>query len=145
MTSPNAGAYDKGLPSVVAREIESVMDVAKVAIVGLGTIGSGVARLLLESTDRISRHAGRRVMLARVVGIAREDNNPEALVFVAGAASALLKHLESRDLWETPQIAEAVGWLADLGAEGTAEWLEGQTATRAAAVAAARGLITTRG
>ncbi len=43
------------------------MDVAKVAIVGFGTIGSGVARLLLERTDRISRHAGKRVELARIV------------------------------------------------------------------------------
>lgn len=43
------------------------MDTAKVAIVGLGTIGSGVARLLLESGERISRHAGKRVKLARVV------------------------------------------------------------------------------
>ena len=43
------------------------MDTAKVAIVGLGTIGSGVARLLLESAERISRHAGKRVELAQVV------------------------------------------------------------------------------
>jgi len=43
------------------------MDTAKVAIVGLGTIGSGVARLLLESGERVSRHAGKRVELARVV------------------------------------------------------------------------------
>lgn len=43
------------------------MDTAKVAVVGWGTIGSGVARLLVESQTRISRHAGRRVELARVV------------------------------------------------------------------------------
>jgi homoserine dehydrogenase len=43
------------------------METAKVAIVGLGTIGSGVARLLLESGERIARHAGRRIELARVV------------------------------------------------------------------------------
>jgi homoserine dehydrogenase len=43
------------------------MDTAKVAIVGFGTIGSGVARLLLQSNDRVSRHAGKRVELARVV------------------------------------------------------------------------------
>ena len=43
------------------------MDSVKVAVVGFGTIGSGVARLLLESADRISRHAGRRVELACVV------------------------------------------------------------------------------
>lgn len=43
------------------------MDVAKVALVGFGTIGSGVARLLLEHPDRIARHAGRPVQLVRVV------------------------------------------------------------------------------
>ncbi|NUQ61883.1 MAG: homoserine dehydrogenase [Pirellulales bacterium] len=43
------------------------MKTAKVAIVGFGTIGSGVARLLVEHQERISRHAGRPVQLARVV------------------------------------------------------------------------------
>jgi len=43
------------------------MDRAKVAIVGFGTIGSGVARLLLEHADRISRHAAKQVELARIV------------------------------------------------------------------------------
>jgi homoserine dehydrogenase len=43
------------------------MSTAKVAIVGLGTVGTGVARLLLESGDRIARHAGHRLELAQVV------------------------------------------------------------------------------
>ncbi len=43
------------------------MDTAKVAIVGFGTIGSGVARMLVEHRDRIARHAGRPVELVRVV------------------------------------------------------------------------------
>jgi len=43
------------------------MDVAKVALVGFGTIGSGVARLLLEHPERIARQAGRPVRLVRVV------------------------------------------------------------------------------
>ncbi len=40
---------------------------AKVAIIGFGTIGSGVARLLLEHQDRISRQVGRNVELVRIV------------------------------------------------------------------------------
>ncbi len=40
---------------------------AKVAIIGFGTIGSGVARLLLEHKDRISRQTGRRVDLVKIV------------------------------------------------------------------------------
>ena len=52
------------------------MTPAKVAIVGFGTIGSGVARLLLEHGDRIARHAGRPVELAKVcdTDLTRERN-----------------------------------------------------------------------
>jgi homoserine dehydrogenase len=39
----------------------------KVAVVGLGTVGTGVARLLLDFGDRIARHAGRRLALVQVV------------------------------------------------------------------------------
>ncbi|MCA9134757.1 MAG: homoserine dehydrogenase, partial [Planctomycetales bacterium] len=39
----------------------------KVAIVGLGTVGSGVARLLLDHGDRTARHAGRTLWLEKVV------------------------------------------------------------------------------
>ena len=41
----------------------------KVAIIGFGTVGSGVARLLLEHGQRIARHVGRRVQLAYVVDV----------------------------------------------------------------------------
>src|SRR3954469_13372354 len=43
------------------------MEKTKVAIVGLGTVGSGVARLLLDHADRPARHAGRRLWLEQVV------------------------------------------------------------------------------
>jgi len=43
------------------------MKTARVAILGFGTIGSGVARILLEHGDRVSRQAGCKVELARVV------------------------------------------------------------------------------
>lgn len=39
----------------------------KVAIVGLGTVGSGVAEILQEQGPRVARHAGRQVQLAKVV------------------------------------------------------------------------------
>lgn len=39
----------------------------KVAIVGLGTVGTGVARLLVDYRDRLARHAGRELVLAQVV------------------------------------------------------------------------------
>lgn len=43
------------------------MEKTKVAIVGLGTIGTGVARLLLDQGDRTGRHAGRVLWLEQVV------------------------------------------------------------------------------
>ncbi len=43
------------------------MNSTKIGIVGMGTVGTGVARLLLEHGDRLARHAGRRLTLARVV------------------------------------------------------------------------------
>jgi homoserine dehydrogenase len=43
------------------------MKTIKVALVGMGTVGTGVARLLLEHGDRLARHAGCNLQLAEVV------------------------------------------------------------------------------
>ncbi|WP_145355095.1 homoserine dehydrogenase [Roseimaritima multifibrata] len=43
------------------------MQKTKVAIVGMGTVGSGVAQLLLDHGDRTARHAGRVLWLEKVV------------------------------------------------------------------------------
>ncbi len=43
------------------------MEKTKVAIVGFGTIGTGVARLFIDHGDRTARHAGRRLWLEHVV------------------------------------------------------------------------------
>jgi len=43
------------------------MEKTKVGIVGLGTVGSGVAKLLLDFGDRTARHAGRTLWLEKVV------------------------------------------------------------------------------
>ncbi len=43
------------------------MKKTKVAIIGLGTVGSGVARLLLDFGDRTARHAGRTLWLEKAV------------------------------------------------------------------------------
>ena len=43
------------------------MEKTKVAIVGLGNVGAGVARLLLDHGDRTARHAGRTLWLEQVV------------------------------------------------------------------------------
>ena len=43
------------------------MERTNVAIVGMGTVGTGVAKLLLDHGDRTGRHAGRTLWLKRVV------------------------------------------------------------------------------
>ena len=96
------------------------MDKTKVGIIGLGTVGSGVARLLLDFGDRTGRHAGRTLWLEKAVvrdlakprdcdlpaGILTDDidevlNNPEIEVvaqLIGGlepARTIMLKLLES--------------------------------------------------
>jgi len=39
----------------------------RVGVVGLGTVGSGVVRLLVDSADHIGRHAGRPIVVERAV------------------------------------------------------------------------------
>jgi homoserine dehydrogenase len=43
------------------------MEKTHVAIVGMGTVGSGVARLLLDHGDRLARHAGRVLWLNKAL------------------------------------------------------------------------------
>lgn len=50
------------------------MKKTNVAIIGMGTVGSGVARLLLDHGDRTARHAGRTMWLRRAV--VRDLNKP---------------------------------------------------------------------
>jgi len=79
------------------------MKTAKVAIVGLGTIGSGVARLLLQSGERISRHAGMPLELVQIVDpdLARPRGFavPEALL-----TDDLSKLLENKEITTVAQL-----------------------------------------
>ena len=43
------------------------MCTVKVAIIGLGTVGSGAARILADHEDHVARHAGKALQLTRVV------------------------------------------------------------------------------
>ncbi len=60
------------------------MDKTRVAIVGFGTVGTGVARLLLDHGDRTARHAGRTLWLEAVVDVdvtrPRDVELPEGLL-----------------------------------------------------------------
>ncbi len=60
------------------------MEKTKVAIIGMGTVGTGVARLLIEHGDRTALHAGRPLWLERVVvrdlGKARDCELPNGVL-----------------------------------------------------------------
>src|SRR5262249_53720749 len=43
------------------------MEPLNIALIGCGTVGSGVAKLLLEQSDRLAERAGRRLELKRVL------------------------------------------------------------------------------
>ena len=60
------------------------MEKIKIAIVGLGTVGTGVAQLLLEQAERTTRHAGQTIELEKVVvrdcGKARDIQLPQGVL-----------------------------------------------------------------
>ncbi|MFO1064373.1 MAG: homoserine dehydrogenase [Pirellulales bacterium] len=72
------------------------MEKTKVAIVGLGTVGCGVARLLLDHGDRTARHAGRTLWLEKAV--VRDLNKKRDCTLPAGVLTDrlddVLKHPE---------------------------------------------------
>ncbi len=83
------------------------MEKTKVAIVGLGTVGSGVARLLLDHGDRTARHAGRTLWLEKAV--VRDLAKPRECDLPAGV---LTERLE--EVLEDPEIrvvAQLIGGL----------------------------------
>ena len=61
------------------------MESTKVGIVGLGTVGTGVARLLLEHGDRVVRQAGRKLELKHVV--VRDPTKARDIVLPRGMLS----------------------------------------------------------
>ncbi len=67
------------------------MEPAKVAIVGLGTVGTGVARILIDNGERTARHAGRPLALAQVV--VRDLAKPRQIELPAGMVSADIRRI----------------------------------------------------
>ncbi len=61
------GPHAAGLAFLFCGLLAGFMEKTKVAIVGLGTVGQGVAQLLLDYGDRTARHAGRTLWLQRAV------------------------------------------------------------------------------
>ena len=79
----------------------------KVAIVGMGTVGAGVARLLLDHGDRTARHAGKTLWLEQVV--VRDVKRPRSVELPAGVLSDDLSRITSDP--EIKVVAQLVGGL----------------------------------
>jgi homoserine dehydrogenase len=72
----------------------------RVGVVGLGTVGSGVVRLLVESADHITRHAGRPIVVERAV--CRDVGRDRGLKLAADKVST-----DIRDISRDPSISVA--------------------------------------
>ncbi len=83
------------------------MHKTKVAIVGMGTVGSGVARLLLDHGDRTARHAGRTLWLEEVV--VRDIHKRRDADLPAGVLSNDLSRIT--DNREIKVVAQLIGGL----------------------------------
>jgi homoserine dehydrogenase len=84
-----------------------VLQHTKVGIVGFGTVGSGVARLLLDHADRATRHAGRRLWLEQVV--VQDMEKPRGVNLPEGILSADLRRITENK--EIVAVAHLVGGL----------------------------------
>lgn len=83
------------------------MEKTKVAIVGLGTVGSGVARLLLDHGDRTGRHAGRTLWLEKAV--VRNLNKARGCELPEGVLTTELSEVLESD--EIQVVAQLIGGL----------------------------------
>ncbi|MCE9606768.1 MAG: homoserine dehydrogenase [Planctomycetia bacterium] len=83
------------------------MEKTKIGIVGLGTVGSGVAKLLLDHGDRTARHAGRTLWVEEVV--VRDLKKPRDCELPSGIVSDDLSRITGNP--EIKAVAHLVGGL----------------------------------
>jgi len=83
------------------------LEKTKVAIVGLGTVGSGVAKLLLDYGDRTARHAGRTLWIEQIV--VQDLKKARGVELPAGLLSDDLKKITGNP--EIKAVAHLVGGL----------------------------------
>ena len=85
----------------------SPMKKTKVAIVGMGTVGTGVAKLLLDYGDRTARHAGQTLWLEQVV--VQDLKKPRSCRPAQGLLTDDLKRITGNK--EIKAVAHLVGGL----------------------------------
>ncbi len=83
------------------------MEKTRVAIVGMGTVGTGVARLLLDQGDRTARHAGRTLWLEKIV--VRDPSKPRDVDLPAGLLTDNLDEVLQHS--EIEVVAQLIGGL----------------------------------
>jgi len=81
------------------------MEKTNVGIVGLGTVGQGVAKLLLDHGDRTARHAGRTLWLKHA--IVRNLDKPRDVDLPADVVSDDLERLIKDDTVSV--VAQLIG------------------------------------
>jgi homoserine dehydrogenase len=80
-----------------------------IALIGCGTVGSGVARLLLERPERLAARAGRPLALRRVV--VRDPNKPRAVDLPPGLLTTDLRAaLTDPSVGVVVELVGGTGW-----------------------------------
>jgi homoserine dehydrogenase len=80
-----------------------------IALVGCGTVGSGVARLLLEQPERLAARAGRRLELRRVV--VRDPAKPRPVSLPPGLVTTDLRQvLADESVHAAVEVVGGTGW-----------------------------------
>jgi homoserine dehydrogenase len=85
------------------------MEPLGVALIGCGTVGSGVAKLLLEHPDRLAARAGRPLVLRRVV--VRDPRKPRAVNLPPGLLTTDLELvLRDPQVHVAAELAGGIDW-----------------------------------
>ena len=102
-------------------QIQHTMNKTKVALVGLGTVGAGVARLLLDHGDRTARHAGRSLWLEHVV--VKDTTKPRQIQLPEGVLSDdLSRIIDDRDIKVVAQLIGGLEPARSVAMVGVQRW-----------------------
>lgn len=85
------------------------MNSVKVGLIGMGTIGAGVAKILLGKVDMIERKIGRRIELVRVCD--RDTTTDRGVALPPGMMTA-----DSNEIMNDPEISIVVELIGGIGA-----------------------------
>jgi homoserine dehydrogenase len=85
------------------------MEPLGIALIGCGTVGSGVARLLLEQPERLAARAGRRLVLRRVV--VRDPERPRSFPVPRELITTELRAVQAdTTIHVAVELVGGVGW-----------------------------------